>query len=51
MASAKAPRKQRELKENLDVSSDIISDIPTPKRRGAGKKTEGYCKVPRSGVG
>jgi DNA-binding protein H-NS len=36
--SAKVPRKQRILKENPLASTNIGSDMPSPKRRGPGKK-------------
>jgi DNA-binding protein H-NS len=38
--ASKAMRKQQALKENVDASSYIASDMPMPKRKGPGKKQE-----------
>ena len=35
---AKAPRKQRALKEKPGASTNVVGDTPKPKRRGPGKK-------------
>ena len=38
MVSAKAPRKQRISKGSPEASTNTVSDMPGPKRRGPGKK-------------